>query len=263
MKVAVLSEVGKLTIEERPVPDIGPEEVLIKVEYCGICGSDIHAYKSGLLFPIGTVMGHEFTGVVEQVGKKVKSHYIGDPVIILPQAACRECDCCTRGLENLCHHVLDRDVGESPERDGAYAEYVRIPWPDEMLYKLPVGVSFEEGALVEPLAIGFHAVRQSRFKPGDNVVVLGAGPIGLSAVQFLKIGGAGKIIAVEVSAERGKAAERLGADVVLDPGEEKNKLADKVTELTGGLGADVVFECAGVQAAFSGALDLVKHGGQI
>ncbi|MBW2367711.1 MAG: zinc-binding dehydrogenase [Deltaproteobacteria bacterium] len=263
MKAAVFSQVGKLSIEEKAIPDIGPEEALVKVAVCGICGSDIHAYKSGLLFPIGTIMGHEFTGVLEKVGAKVQNHKIGDRVVVFPSAPCRRCAYCFRGKENLCHKSFERSVGEGLERDGAYAEYVRILWPNEMLYKLPDSVSFAQGALVEPLATGFHAVRQSRFRPGDQVVVLGAGPIGLSAIQFLKIGGAGKIITVEISSLRAEIAKSLGADVVLDPLKEKDALADKVAELTGGLGADIVFECTGVQAAFSNSIALTSSGGQI
>lgn len=263
MKAALLSEVGKLSIIEKPVPTIGPDEVLVKVKYCGICGSDIHSYQSGLLYPVGTVMGHEFTAVIDKIGSRVTEHKPGDRVVILPAAPCRKCDCCKRGMDNLCLHGFDRDVGESPERDGGYAQYVRIPWPDEMLCKLPDNVSFEEGTLVDPLATSFHAVRQSRFKPGDQVVVLGAGPIGLGAIEFLKMGGAGKIIAVEIATARAAAAKTMGADVVLNPVDKGEQLAQRVSDLTRGLGADIVYECTGVPAAFENSVNLVKSGGQV
>jgi (R,R)-butanediol dehydrogenase/meso-butanediol dehydrogenase/diacetyl reductase len=261
MKVAVLSEIEKITIEERTKPQIGPREALIKVEFCGICGSDIHGYLYGAIFPVGTVMGHEASGVVVEVGTGVENVKAGDRVVIKPAAPCRICHACKEGRDNNCYR--DHVIGESPELDGAYAEYLRVPFPEEMLFKLPSHLSFEEGALVEPLATSLHSVRQSRFKPGDCVVVSGAGPIGLGALQLLKLGGAAKIIVLEISPERSEIAQKLGADAVLNPVTEGIDLPDKVANLTDGIGADILYECAGVPESLTNSIHLIRKGGQV
>ncbi|MBL7203191.1 MAG: zinc-binding dehydrogenase, partial [Desulfobacteraceae bacterium] len=136
-------------------------------------------------------------------------------------------------------------------------------YPKAMLFKLPEGVSFEEGALVEPLATSLHAVRMSRFGLGDNVVILGAGMIGLGVLQFVRLGGAGKTIVLEISEKKARIASEMGADAVLNPISEGEGLREKIFELTGGVGADVVFECAGVPSTFQSCVTLVKSGGQV
>jgi len=263
MKVAVLSDIKKLTVEDRPKPEIEPGEALVKVEFCGICGSDVHSYLNAVLFPVGTVMGHEASGVVAAVGDGVANVKPGNRVVIKPLSPCWLCDACKRGRANSCLKVFDRAIGERPDRDGAYAEYVRIPWPGEMLFHLPDNVSFEEGALVEPLATSLYGVRQSAFKPGDSVVVSGAGPIGVGTLQLVKLGGAGKIIVLEISAERSKIAQELGADAVLNPVAEGLELASKIADLTAGIGADILYECAGVPEALTNSINLIRSGGQV
>jgi (R,R)-butanediol dehydrogenase/meso-butanediol dehydrogenase/diacetyl reductase len=263
MKAAVLSAVGKLTIEERPVPEVGPGEALVKVEACGICGSDVHAYRSGRLFPIGTVMGHEPAGTVVEVGVGVEGFRPGDRVAIFGVTACGECPACRRGLEFYCLNGMDRTIGNTDQLDGAYAECVWLPRADEMLVRIPDNVSFDEATLADPVATPLHAIGNSRFKPGDAVAVLGAGPIGLMAIQLLKLNGASQIICTEISHPRSDVARRLGAHVVLNPVEEGDGLADRVAEMTGGLGADVAFECSGVPAAFRQSFQLVRPGGQV
>jgi 2-desacetyl-2-hydroxyethyl bacteriochlorophyllide A dehydrogenase len=263
MKVVVLSAVKELTIEQRPIPEIGPGEALVKVEACGICGSDVHAYLSGRLFPIGTVMGHEAAGTVVKVGQGVQSFQPGDRVAVFGSTACGTCPACQRGLDSHCINGLDRTIGNTDQLDGAYAEYVWLPFADEMLVKMPHGMSFADATLVDPVATPLHAIRLSSFRPGDAVAVLGAGPIGLMAIQLLSIGGAGKIICTEISPQRSAIARQLGADVVLNPVEEEEALAVRVAEMTGGLGADVVLECSGVPAAFQQSFQLVRPGGQV
>ncbi len=263
MKVAVLSGVEKLTIEERPIPSIGPGEALVKVEACGICGTDVHAYLRGSLYPFGTVMGHEPAGTLIEVGSEVEGFQPGDRVALYGLAACGTCPACRRGLDYYCTNKTDHSLGSSDQFDGAYAEYVRIPYADRMLVKIPDQLTFEGAALADPLATSLHAIRCSRFKPGDTVAVLGAGPIGLSAVQLLKTGGASLVICTEVSPQRSTIAKELGADCVLNPIEEGEALTTRVADMTGGMGVEIVFECAGMPAAFRQSLDVVRPGGQV
>lgn len=263
MKVPVLVALAKIEFQEKPRPKLEPGDVLVKVEYCGICGSDIHGYLNGIMVPVGTVMGHECTGVVAEVGRDIQNFMVGERVVIKPFAQCGRCYWCQRGQYSLCPQGLGRAIGITLDHDGAFAEYIKIEFPDEMLFKLPGNVSFEEAALVEPLSTSLHGVRMSRFKPGDRVVVIGAGMIGLGVLQFLKLGGAGKIIVLEISSPKSRIAEELGADVILNPLSEGEGLKDRIFSLTDGIGADLVFDCAGVPFSFQTSINYVKRGGQV
>jgi threonine dehydrogenase-like Zn-dependent dehydrogenase len=263
MRVAVLSGVEELTIENRPRPGVGPGEALVKVEVCGICGTDVHAYLSGSLYPLGTVMGHEPAGTVVEVGAGVEIFRPGDRVVLYSFASCGLCPACQRELDYYCTSRHDFGLGSSTKWDGAYAEYVWVPFADKMLVKIPEQITFEEATLADPFGAPLRAVRCSRFKPGDTVAVLGAGPIGLLAVQLLSAGGAGQIICTEISPQRAAIAKRLGADCVLNPIEEGEALAGRVAEMTDGLGVDIAYECAGTPAAFQQSLDVVRPGGQV
>jgi (R,R)-butanediol dehydrogenase/meso-butanediol dehydrogenase/diacetyl reductase len=263
MKVVVLSDVQELTIEERPMPSVGPGEALVKVEACGICGTDVHAYLNGSLYPLGTVMGHEPAGTLVEVGSGVEAFQPGDRVALYSLTSCGTCLACVRGLDYYCINSEDRSLGSSDQLDGAYAEYIWIPYADRMLVKIPDQISFEEATLADPLATPLHAIRCSRFKPGDAVAVLGAGPIGLLAIQLLKISGASKVICTEVSPQRAAIARALGADEVSNPIEETKALATWVAAMSGGLGVDVAFECSGAPSAFRQSLDFVRPGGQV
>jgi len=267
MKAAVYSDLEKLTVADKPKPVPGPGEALVKIERCGICGSDLHGYQTGpvmeIIYAYGTVMGHECSGVVAELGEGVANLKPGDRVVIRPGVTCGECKPCLSGRPNICLNAIMDSVGLTAMGDGGFAEYMLIKKPAQMLFALPDGVSFEEGAIVEPLSTSLHGVRSSRFKPGDLTLVIGAGPIGLGTIQFLKLGGAGKIIVMEVSAERSQAALDLGADIVLNPLKEGDFLPMKFAELTGGLGVDIVFECSGVPFGFQNSLNFVKYGGQV
>ena len=263
MKAAVYSGVKKLSIQEKPKPLVGAGEALVRVEACGICGSDVHGYLHGKIVKPGTVMGHEFSGLVEEVGQGVEGFRPGDRVVVYPMCGCGACLWCRSGRENLCPTKGKRSLGYNPLADGAYAEYVKIPYPKVMLFRLPEGVSFGEGALIEPLSTAYHAVRLSRFKPGDTALVMGAGPIGLGTLQFLKMGGARRVIVLEVSSERAAIAFDMGGDMVLNPRDEGTGLGKKIKDLTEGLGPDFVFECTGAAEPFQNAAGYVKHGGQI
>ena len=198
MMVPVLTGLMRIEFREKPKPKVLPCDVLVRVECCGICGSDVHGYSNGMTVQLGTVMGHECSGVVVEVGEEVKNVQPSDRVWVKPFTQCGECYWCKKGQYTRCLKIFERVMGLTPRYDGAFAEYVLIRHPDQMLFKLPPKVSFEEGALVEPLAISLHAVRSSRFRLGDRVVVVGAGTIGLGVIQFLKLAGANRIIVLEV-----------------------------------------------------------------
>jgi (R,R)-butanediol dehydrogenase/meso-butanediol dehydrogenase/diacetyl reductase len=163
----------------------------------------------------------------------------------------------------VCPKAWENCIGVSPALDGGFSQYLKAQHPEAMLFKLPDTVSLEEAALTEPLAVALHSVRISRFKIGDRVVVMGAGPIGLGVIRFLKLGSAGKIIVMEVSEKRSALAHEVGADVVLNPEVEGEGLIDKVHELTDGMGADIVFEAAGVPFTFKNAMQFTRPAGQI
>lgn len=260
MYAAVLAGKKSIQIQQVEKPSISVDEVLVKVELCGICGSDLHAYVHPGLYPVGTIFGHECAGTVAEVGSAVSHVSVGDRVAVHPAPGCGECLNCLQGRDNVCDEL---NIGSSLERPGAFAEYVRIARPDRALYKLPEMMNFSDAALIEPLATAYHAVHQSHIQAGDSAIVLGSGPIGLAVVQYLKLTGAGKIIVVEISAARGKLALQLGADLVLDPLKEGSEIVNKVTVETGGEGAAVVYECTGIPKVFSTAVDYLKTGGQL
>ncbi len=263
MKTPVLVGKRRIEFQHRSKPRIGSGEVLVRVEYCGICGSDVHAYETGLLYPPGTVMGHEFSGVVAEAGKKVRGVRVGDRVAVKPSGSCLRCHWCKMGQLSLCPKRPETIIGIRPENDGAFGEYVRIKYPDQMLFKLPSGVTFEQAALAEPLSVAFHSVRLSRFKADDRILIMGAGMIGLGILQRLKAGGAGKIIVLEVSDRKSLVARRLGADFALNPQSEGDGLRESILSLTDGTGPEIIFECAGVPSTFQAATECVKSGGQI
>jgi (R,R)-butanediol dehydrogenase/meso-butanediol dehydrogenase/diacetyl reductase len=263
VRVPVFTDLQKIEFMEKQKPVINSGEVLVKVAYCGICGSDVHGYLNGIMIPPGTVMGHECAGLVSEVGDAVNNFEPGEPVAVKPSPQCGGCYWCQREQYSICPEGLKRAIGITTDHDGAFAEYVRIQYPHEMLFKLPSNMSFKVAALIEPLATSLHAVRMSRFRPGDHVVIVGAGMIGLGTLQFLKLGGAGQIIVLETSQKKSQLALEMGADEVLNPLAEGEDPKDEIFKLTHGIGADVVFECAGVPLSFQTCTDYVKSGGQV
>ena len=260
MYAAVLSGEKQIEVKQVDKPVISADEVLVKVELCGICGTDLHAYQHAGLYPEGTIFGHESAGTVAELGSAVEGFQIGDRVAVHPAPGCGDCANCRAGRDNACDEL---NIGSSLERPGAFAEYVRIANPKRALYKMPASMSFADAALIEPLATACHAVQQSRIQAGDAALVLGAGPIGLAVVQYLKLAGAGKIMVVEISAARGELAQQLGADLILNPLEEGGAIVEKVAAEAGGEGVAVVYECTGVPKVFSSAVDYLQTGGQL
>ncbi|MBI4774767.1 MAG: 2,3-butanediol dehydrogenase [Deltaproteobacteria bacterium] len=268
MKAAVWHGKRDVRVEEVPEPPIpSPEEVKIKVHWCGICGSDLHEYLAGPIFiPVENphpltgkkapvILGHEFSGEIAQIGEGVHGIQVGDRVTASASRSCGECFWCKRGETIICH----MNAATGMMADGAFAEYVNVPAYN--IYKLPEGVSFEEAALTEPLAVGVHAMRRARIKTGDHVVIVGAGTIGLSVLQATRASGAGTITVVEVAEARKEYAKKLGATRVLDP--TKVDVPAEVARITDGVGADLGFECVGDPKTALLTLDSVRRGGKM
>lgn len=260
MRAAVLTDPGEFAIEERDRPDPDPDEVIVGMERVGICGSDVHYYDHGRIgdkvVSSPLVLGHESAGIIREVGDAVASPSPGERVAVEPGIPCRKCDHCTHGRYNLCPDVT---FMASPPDDGAFAEYVA--WPADLVYPLPESVSLVEGALCEPLSVGLHACQRGRIGTGDAVLVTGAGPIGLIAMEAARAAGASEIYVSEpVGARRERAGER-GADAVVDP--TGTDLADEVAALTGGRGVDVAIEASGAPPAIRGVVGAVRRGGRV
>jgi L-iditol 2-dehydrogenase len=261
MKALVLREYMKLVYEDVPRPEIAPDEVLVKVEACGICGSDVHGLdgSTGRRQP-PLIMGHEASGVVAEAGQAVVGWAAGDRVTF-DSTLYRLDDWYTRrGLYNLSDNrmVLGVSPGEY-RRHGAFAEYVAVP--QHILYRVPASVSFEQAAMVEPVAVAAHAVSLTPIAVGDTAVVVGAGMIGLCLVQVLKAAGCGRVFAVDLEPDKRELARKLGADVALDPREAD--VAQEVARATGGRGADVAFEAVGVTTTVTAAIAAVRRGATV
>jgi 2-desacetyl-2-hydroxyethyl bacteriochlorophyllide A dehydrogenase len=260
MRVQSLVGIRELRLIDKPIPLPAASDVIVRVEFCGLCGTDVHCYgAAGQIVPLGTVLGHEIVGVVSDIGDAVAGFAPGDRVAVNPIPSCGRCFWCRRGQPVLCAVGIAEEVGLTGHNDGGFAEYVRVRSPQTMLYRLPDSMSFVDAALVEPLATSLHAVRSSRFKTGDYAMVLGAGMIGLGVLEFLRIGGAGRIDVVEPSAAKGELARRLGATRVIDPMAEPENAAEEPD----GIGPDVIYECSGSPKAFLTALRRVRKGGQV
>lgn len=260
MKAAVLERPGVIKIEELDRPSPGPGEVLVRIKSVGVCGSDIHYYRHGRIGayvvekPI--ILGHESSGEVAEVGEGVSSLRVGDRVSLEPGIPCRKCVFCKTGRYNLCPDVV---FMATPPVDGAFVEYVTFP--EDFAFKLPDNVSFDEGALIEPLAVGVYASERAGVKPGLSAVVLGAGPIGLVTLQAAKAYGASPVVVLDISDFRLNMARKLGADFVIDS--RDTQAIEKVLDAVGGGGADLVFEAAGAIPTIQMTTKIAKRGGKV
>ena len=236
------------------------DEVLVKLEYVGICGSDLHYYESGAIGDYVVkppfVLGHEPGGTVVEVGKNVTHLKVGDRVALEPGKTCGHCEFCKTGRYNLCPDVV---FFATPPVDGVFQEYVAHE--AGLCFKLPDNVSTMEGALIEPLAVGFHAARQGGAQAGQVAVVTGAGCIGLVSMMALKAMGVSKVYSVDVMDKRLDKALELGADGVINGSRED--AVKKVMELTGGMGCDLVIETAGTEITTRQAVQMTKKGATI
>jgi L-iditol 2-dehydrogenase len=261
MKALLLREYKKLEVVDLPKPQCGPNDLLVQVKACGICGSDIHGWdgSSGRRIP-PLVMGHEAAGIVADVGDQVSNFKVGDRVTFDSTVSCGECPSCRRGSINLCENrqVLGVSCQEF-RRNGAFAEYVLVP--QNIAYHLPEGLPFQHAALIEAVSIAVHAANRSRVKLGDTAVVVGSGMIGLLVVQAIRLAGAARVIAVDLEDSKLQIAKDLGANETIDAGRED--VAAVVKSLTGGRGADVALEVVGATATIKTAIESTRRGGAI
>ncbi len=267
MKAARFIEPYKFDVVEVEKPKPEGAEVLLKVDYCAICGSDLHTYKLGLYVESGQIMGHEFGAVVEELGPDyVGDLKVGDRVVTNPTVACRHCVMCMDNKPNICENALTATIAYG--RDGAFAQYV-LQGAGAYYYKLPDNVSTREGALIEPLSVAVHAVNRAKPKVNDKAVVFGAGTLGVMTTQVLKAIGCTRVIQVDMSEPRLEVAKKAGADYVINPAKVDDVIAE-IAKIYGpgyygpnGAEADLVFECAGVNATVRQAIQVVRHGGKI
>jgi L-iditol 2-dehydrogenase len=261
MNALVLKEYRHFAIENFDIPAVKPDEVLVRVRACGICGSDVHGMdgSSGRRIP-PIVMGHEASGEIAEVGSDVKGWKTGDRVTFDSTVYCGECWFCKRGRVNLCDHrrVLGVSCGEY-RRHGAFAEFVAVP--QRILYRLPDNLSFEQAAMVEAVSIAVHAVKRTPLAADTVVLVVGTGMIGLLVVQVLRAAGCQQIIAIDLDENKLNLAKKLGATHTIKA--DDAALQEKIRELSGGRGVDAAFEVVGLPQTVKTAIESVRKGGSI
>ena len=257
MVQAKLVSVEKIKLEKTSIPSPTSDEVLIQVKICGICGSDIHAYKGKHPFvhpPI--VLGHEFSGMVCEIGSGVKGISKGEKVTVEPNLVCGECYNCLHGRYNIC---LNLKVIGCVGYNGAFAEYIAVP--KDKVIKLPQGISYHEAALIEPVAVAVHAVKRAEQRVGYRVIILGAGPIGLLVMQVAKVSGAKEVIVTDLLDYRLKKARDLGADRAINSSSED--LVSLIQEDYGEEGIDLIYDCVGIEETVSQAIQIARKGTKI
>ncbi len=247
-----------LDLVELPVPEIRPDEVLVEVKRAGICGTDLHIYKwdewaeSRIHPPV--VLGHEFVGVISEVGALVESVSVGDVVSAEGHITCGVCEHCRAGEAHVCRDTTIIGI----DRDGAFADYVAVPATN--VISVPKGIPLDHAAVFDPLGNAFHAVLTADI-PGRTVAILGCGPIGLFAVGIARAAGASRVIAIEVLEHRLQMAKEMGADLLLNP--KRDDVEAAVSEATRGYGADVVCEMSGQPEAVRQALRICRNAGRV
>jgi L-iditol 2-dehydrogenase len=266
MNALLLTQYMHLEMVELPVPLVGPDDVLVRVRACGICGSDVHGLdgKTGRRIP-PLVMGHEAAGEVVETGANVTDLNAGDRVTFDSTVYCGRCFHCLRGEMNLCDNREVLGVSPGPyRRHGAFAEYVAVP--RRIMYRLPDNLSFEQAAMIEAVSVAVHAVNLTPNLLGDTAVVVGTGMIGLLAIQAARHAGCGRVIAVDPDEGRLKLARAAGATDAFNPkadGMGESGVMDQVYALTGGHGADVALECVGATEPIRTAIAVVRKGGAV
>jgi L-iditol 2-dehydrogenase len=251
MQVSVLRGVRDVAIEERPVPDVGPGEVLVKVCSVGVCGSDVHYYEHGRIgdFVVTSplILGHEAGGVIVAVGKGVPEHRVGERVAIEPGVPCRRCDQCRHGRYNLCPDI---SFFATPPVDGAFAEYVAMP--ADFVFPVPDSLSDDAAGLIEPLSVGVWANRKAGTTAGTTLLVSGAGPIGLLVAAVARAEGAAEIVVSDIDPQRLELARAYGATRVADA---------RDTEALDGIEVDAFVDCSGAAPAVAGGIRALRGDG--
>ena len=258
MKSAVFYGKHDMRVEESPMPQVGAEDVLIQVKACGICGTDVHIYegdKGAAEVTPPTILGHEFSGVVTEVGAAVTNVKVGDRVCIDPNCYCGKCDFCRNGIAHYCTDM----IGYGTTVNGGFAEYCSVN--QRQVYKLGDHTTFEQGAMTEPVACCLHGIDRAEIRPGDTVCVIGGGAIGLMMVQLARMSGASRIVLSEPVSYRREIGLQLGADHAVDP--TAVPLPQQLQQLLGTTGADIVIECVGNTIATAQAMAAAKPGATI
>ncbi|WP_198543704.1 zinc-binding dehydrogenase [Petroclostridium xylanilyticum] len=252
---------GATELREVPIPEIGPDDVLVKVAYIGICGSDPHMHHNKVTYKVNVplILGHEFSGTIEKIGENVKGYQIGDRVTAETHADyCGKCILCRTNN----YHVCRERKGYGFQTDGAFAKYVRVP--SRILHKVPENVSLKEACLTEPLCVAYSSlVKHSNMKPGDLVVIIGPGPIGLLCTKVASLIGASDIIVIGTDGDEGRLekAKELGATLTISSSKENP--VPIIMGMRDGYGADIVVDTAGFSPTLKLSMDVVRPCGQI
>jgi len=261
MKAAIYHGAGDIRIEEIEYPGPGDVGIVVKVRAVGICGTDVHAYQSSRIqYATGKALGHEFCGDVVEVGPKVTGIKVGDRVWAISMLPCFQCEACNKGEYFTCRNAKGGGVSG---HDGAFSEYTWVPVAvlDRNVIRIDEGMSYQDGALVEPVGVGAGAARRSEPQKSDTVVVLGTGVVGLGAIATFKSMGVARIMASDISEKRLAAAGESGADVLIDA--TRQDTVESVMEETSGRGADIAVAAAGIPATFHQAIDMVRRDGKV
>ena len=261
MKALLLTDYKKMVYTDVPEPEIGPDDVLIRVKACGICGSDVHGYdgSTGRRRP-PVIMGHEASGIIEQIGSAVEGWKPGDRVTFDSTIYCNVCESCRRGYVNLCSNRKVIGVScEDYRQDGAFAEYIALP--AHILYRIPDNVSYDQAAMIEPLSVAFHAANMAPHPIGASAAVVGTGKIGMLLIQTLRMYGFGTIIAIKRSETQKDIIKQSGADHCICTAVDN--AAEVVSEITSGHGVDYVFEAAGNENSINLCIEICKRNGHI
>jgi L-iditol 2-dehydrogenase len=261
IKAAVLHGIGDIRIDHVPMPAVEHDhDVLIKMAAVGVCGSDVHYYTHGRIgsFVVENplILGHECAGVVVEVGSGVADLKPGDRVALEPGVPCGTCRLCRIGRYNLCRDVVFLGT---PPVNGAFVEY--LVHHARFTYKLPETMSLQEGAMLEPLAVGMHAAARGDVRAGDSIAILGSGPIGLMTLQAARAYGASVSIAIDLMENRLELARKLGATYTINAAKED--VVETIREITNGEGVDIAFETAGTGATVALTVDVVRRGGTV
>ncbi len=257
MQAVIIKEKGTVQIQNLPTPKISPNEILVKMRACGICGTDLEKVHGEHITP--PILGHEVAGIVQDAGIEIKDFSIGDRVIVHHHISCRNCYFCKNGLETLCEEYPKSNLDPC-----GFAEYFRVPETlvkGGTVHKLPDSVSFEEGSQAEPTACCIRALRKAGVSVGNCVAVYGLGPVGLTHVQLLKCFGAGPVYAIDVIKQRRHFATRLGADLAFDPTTDDTHQA--ISLLTRGIGVDYAIVATANLKALESAFATVRKGGSV
>jgi L-iditol 2-dehydrogenase len=257
VQAVIIQEKGTVQIQNLPTPEISPDEILVAMRACGICGTDVEKVHGEHITP--PILGHEVSGVIEQAGARIRNYAVGDRVVVHHHISCLHCYFCKTGLETLCEEYPKSNLDPC-----GFAEYFRVPKTlvkGGTVYKLPDSVSFEEGSQAEPTACCIRALRKAGVSAGNSVAVYGVGPVGLTHVQLLKCFGASHVYAIDVVKQRRHFATKLGADVAFDP--TTDDVPKTISLLTGGLGVDYAIVATSNLKALEAAFATVRKGGTV